>query len=372
MDKKFKQALNRAKVHIMEHPNSAFISTILFNCKLNVTTSIPTAGVDGTNLYINPEFFMAQKPRVRVSILFHEAWHVAWNHPMRGKDLEHEKYNIAGDHVINLMGKAAGYEIPDTWYCDPQYQGMSTLEVYNKLPDDKFEKEGGPTTDVIYFDGNGDDQETKKKELEWAGIVKKATVVSRIQKDKAGTIPGEIEVALDKILNPKLPWNELLINYMTSYAKDDYSYRRPNRKFWPQFYLPSAYSEAIGHIAVAVDTSGSVTDAEFNAFRTEIMGIQEMLKPELLTVLSFDTKIKKEVKLTADQDFSQETFTGRGGTDIDPVWKWTKKNQPICIIIFSDMRFTYPSSTSGTDVLWVCVNNAKVTMPHGTTIHLQL
>ena len=75
-------------------------------------------------------------------------------------------------------------------------------------------------------------------------IIVKASVQSKMAGDAAGSIPGDIEIALDKLLNPKLPWNVILQNYMSSFAKEDFSWRRPNRRTLSQgiylhHYTPS-------------------------------------------------------------------------------------------------------------------------------------
>lgn len=376
--REFTRALNKAKIAIMEHKNSAFISTVLFNMKLQITRDLPTAGVDGVHLYINPDFFLSQSPSIRKSILFHEAWHLAWNHPARcaAADLNQDKYNIAGDYVINIMGKDQGFEIPDTWYCDAQYRKKSTLEVYNSLPDDMKMKEEGMGCDIIKNgeEGGEDDttskEEMKKLDIQWANIIERAKMASKLSNDEPGSIPGDILRMFEEIRNPKLAWNEILLNYMTAYAKDDYSYRRPNRKFWPDFYLPSCYSEQVDHIAIAVDTSGSVTKEEFSQFRSEIYSITEALHPKQVTIISFDTEITKITTLEEGDDIQDIKFIGGGGTNIDETWEWIQKEQPICTIIFSDMEFVYPESKPNSDVLWVAVNNNKVKMPYGPTIHL--
>lgn len=373
---KFKKALDRAKVKLMTQPNSVFISTILFSLKLVIikeanSVEIPTAGTDGISLYINEPYFLELTEDQRVGLLFHEAWHVAWNHMARGADLEKERYNIAGDHVINLMALAANYILPPNGYHDAKFKNKSTKQVYDLLPSDKCSKKGGGGIGLdIIFDSPGmSEAEKDKKLVDLTNTLVKATVASKLGKDAPGTIPGEIQVMIDDLINPKLPWQVLLQNYMTAYAKEDFTWARPNRRYMPDFYLPSAHSEAVGHIAVSVDTSCSVSDAEFTAFRSEIQGIKEHLNPELLTVIDFDTSIKQVRTLAKDEDFIKMKFSGRGGTNINPVWKWTKKNKPMVMIIFSDMEFTFPKVAPDTDVLWICINNPSITMPYGDTVH---
>ena len=369
-----KLAMDRAKVKLMTLPNSVFVSTVLFSLKLIITDQIPTAGTDGKEILVNPTWFLKLDPEERVGLLFHETFHVVYNHIMRGKDLIQDKYNIAGDHVINLEAKRASFVIPKGGYCDKKYKGMSTLQVYDALPDDCADRGGGGIgPDIIPMPDNATPAEIEAAEVNLTNVLLKAATKSKLEGDAPGTVPGEIAVMLDELLNPKLPWNVILQNYLASYAKEDYTWTRPNKRFMPDFYLPSAHSESMGHIAVAVDTSCSVTDKEFTAFRSEIAGMKEMLDPELISVLSFDTSIKNIDEVHKDDDFADVTFKGRGGTDISDTWKWIDEHKPLVTIIFSDGEFGYPKYSTGSDVIWVIVNNSnKKDLPFGiSNIHMR-
>ena len=45
---------------------------------------------------------------------------------------------------------------------------------------------------------------------------------------QAGKLGGSMQRMVDFMLQPKLPWRMLLARYMTSSARDDYSYSRPS------------------------------------------------------------------------------------------------------------------------------------------------
>lgn len=66
--------------------------------------------------------------------------------------------------------------------------------------------------------------------------------------------------------------------------------------------------------AVAVDTSGSVTDDQFTRFITEIHSILRTMNPEKITVVQFDTHIKSVDEVRNVHELSTLKFTGRGGT----------------------------------------------------------
>lgn len=364
-------AMDRAKINMMRKRNSVFITTVLFSLKMQWDSNIPTAGTDAIGLWVNPKYFLSLSDEERIFLLFHETWHVCWNHMSRGRDLNHKKYNRAGDYVINQMAVDNGYTMPKGGLQDDQYKGMSTREVYDLLPDPE-ENDGGDGSmgsDIIYDPAGKDPDPTKQMDI--TTTIMKAMTQAKLAGNDPGSIPGELRREIENIIHPKLPWQALLQNFMTEFAKTDYSWKRPNRRYQPDFYMPSLYGESIGHVATAVDTSGSVTNEEFTSFLTELTGIKEQFNPSKMTIIDFDTNIKKIHVLEEDMKVADIEFTGYGGTDIGEVWEWGKKTKPLVLIIFSDMEFTHPTENLPCPVLWICVNNERMgDMPFGKTIHM--
>ena len=359
--------MDKAKIGLLTNKGSTFITTVLFSLRLKWTEDLPTAGVDGKSLFINPTFWLAQTPNVRISILFHETWHVAFNHMFRGKDLDKKRYNYAGDFVINLMGRDAGYEIPREWLCDEQYRDMSTQQVYDLLDDNTDSMPNGLGEDLMESDAKDEGQ----VQQEVADILIRAATRAKLSNDskEAGNLPGEIEIMLQDLINPKLDWRTILDNYMTSFVKEDYTFRRPNKRFMPDYYLASQSSESLGEIGVAIDTSGSVSDDEFKVFLSEVNSIKERLDPALMTIIDFDTSIKHIHKLTSDQDVTSLPFSGRGGTDLRPVFKHYDKEPPVVLIVFSDLCCSRIEEDPGYPVIWICCNNPRAGVDFGTLIH---
>lgn len=363
------KALDRAKIGLLQVKNSTFIATILFNLKFSWDNSIPTACTNGLTLQINPDFFMPLSPEERVFLLAHEAWHVAFQHMTRLNQEKKDNFNIwnqATDHYINIMLINSGYKMIKGGLASHEYHDQdvwSSDAIFKDLMDNPDKQDPNFTPDVSVGDGSGDgdadggdamSEEELQRKVE--DIVVKASVQSKMSGDKPGTIPGDIEIALDELLNPKLPWNVILQNYMSSFAKEDFSWRKPNRRTLSQgIYLPSLYSESLGHIACAVDTSCSVTDKQFQAFRSEIVTIQSQYQPETLTVCDFDTQIHHIHKLHKGEDASQISFSGRGGTNMHPVFEHYSKaeNKPKVLIMFSDMECSPITEDPGFPVVWV-------------------
>lgn len=359
-------ALSRAKIQLMSRPDSAFFTTLCFSLKHLFDDKVPTAAAGGTTIRYNPKFFMSLDTQEQVFLLLHETLHIAYLHGLRFQTgMNHSRANIAMDHVINLQLKERGFKMPVMGHADPQFAGMCWEEVYKLLPD----KPGKPQMEDL-MPGEGDSNGELAKEIE--DILVRASIQSKMAGDKAGTIPGEIQIFLNGLLNPKLPWNRLLQKYLRAFDKSDYSFKKLNRRFFPQHYLPSLHGEKLMNMAIAVDISGSVSDSDFHVFVSEIASILRMMKPEKISLIQFDTEIHSVDEVKSIQELMKVKFSGRGGTAIEPVLEWADKNKPQLLMVFSDGYFSFQVSECKSTTLWLIHNNEKFAPPFGKTIHYKI
>lgn len=352
-------ALSKAKISMMARPDSAFFTTICFSLPMSWDESVPTACTNGKEIRINPDYFMGLSTEEQVSFLIHESMHVAYLHMARVGTRVFRKYNIAADYVINLQLHERGFKINKNWLLDHQYAGLNAEEVYDKLPEDiKFPFE-------CDFEANDDPDLNKDVE----DILVRAQIQSKMSGDKPGTIPGDIQIFLNGLLNPKLPWHRILQKYLKSFDKYDYSFRKPNRRFFPKYHMPSLWGESLMDLTIAVDTSGSVSDHDFRVFISEVAGIFKMMKPGRITIIQFDTEIKSVETVKDIGELINIRFTGRGGTLITPVLEWAKENKPQLLMVFSDGGFNFYDHEFKGDTLWLVHNNPGWTAPWGKVIH---
>lgn len=372
--KEHTRALDRAKIGLMRTKNSTFIATVLFSLKFSWDDSIPTACTNGLNLQINPTFFLDLSEDHRVFVLAHEAWHVAFQHMTRYGTRTFKIWNMATDYVINNLLFNQGYGMPDWVLRDHQYDGLTAEQVYKILEQDPSSQ---PSNFQMDMQAPGDGQSTPGDQQaiddQITRVLIKATTRAKMSNQEAGSIPGDILAGLQKLLNPKLPWHIILARYLSDMAPEDYSMRKFNKRFLPDFYLPTLHSEALGEIVCAVDTSGSVTDEQFTQFISEIQGIKSQLNPKKLTVLDFDTCIRAIHTLDETQDVSSISFTGRGGTRVEEVLEYMNTHRPQAMLIFTDGYFTYPDIAPEVPLIWIIHSNGyqDFKFPHGKIIEYQ-
>ena len=364
-------ALSQAKIQLMARPDSAFFTTICFSLRHIFDDTIPTACTDGNRILFGTKFFMDLTPEERIFLLLHETMHCAYLHMIRQPvGACHDRWNIACDHVINLQLLERGFKMPSMGHADTQYNGMSVEEVFALLPNNP----GKPQmNDLMPMPGGSEGSALAEGlQREMQDILVRASIQSKVSNDKPGTIPGEIEIFPNRLLNPKLPWNRILQKYLQAFAKNDYTWKKPNRRYFPKHHLPSLYSESLMNIAIAVDTSGSVSDAEFLRFVTETHSILRMMKPEKISLIQFDTNIKAVDEIKSVQELMKVKFTGRGGTLINPVLEWANTNKPQLLLVFSDGGFYFYTLETKVSTIWLIHDNTQFNAPFGKTIHYSM
>jgi len=365
--KELTNLMDRTKVHIMRLPDHTFMTHVLCRTLHKFSNDLPTAGTDGIEVLYNPTFFAEHCKDVeeRAGLMTHEEFHIILEHPLRFKEmgLNHARANAAADYYINLMIKGIpGLKLPEGGLIDEKYRGWSFREIYDDLPDDTKP----PMDDVLEPNGDVTSEELKQQIDQ---ILVEAAIAAEQAGDSAGSIPGDIRRYIDGLVNPRVPWWRILRRHMTEVAKTDYSMRRPNRRYFPTWHLPSASGESVCDIATAVDVSGSITEKDFQAYLSEATYIMDQLKPKKMSFLQWDTQVKQTDVCTTKKELLDVQFAGWGGTDVDPTLQWALDNKPKVMIIFTDGYFRNPKIKPKCPVIWIIVNNKNFKADFGKVIH---
>lgn len=358
------KALSRAKIHLMSTPDTTFFSVVCCNLLHEWTKKLPTAATDGVRIFYNEEFFMHCKPAERIGLLLHEILHVVFQHMLPlPTGWNHRKANRAMDYAINLIIDKAKFKLPDGALLDYQYDGMGWKEIYELLDDE--DDDDLPMDDIIICDGNGS---ALKDQID--DIIVQAAQASQQAGDSAGAIPGAVQRYLDDLLRPQIPWHTVMRKFFTKLAKVNYSFIKPNRRFFPQgILMPSMTGMKVSKGAVGVDTSGSVSIPMFNDMVAETAAILRDQQPEVLHFLQFDTRICQHDELKTLRELKSVQFSGCGGTDIEPIMQWAKEENPNWLIVFTDGYFSDPKTKPKCPVIWVIHSNPSYKAPFGKTIH---
>lgn len=346
---------------------AGFFGPLLCQLEFKWTWDIDTAAISHDTLYWNPDFFMSIDPKTRVTVLAHEIKHNADLDGVRVGNRDPELWNEAADHAINLFLQEHGYYMDGFPYLmNPKYKGWAREDIYDDLL--KKSEAGGGTKPKPNPMGK-DIIPTKKEDASKAIANVVAAAQTARMTNKAGDIPGDTALVLDKFLFPKLPWNVLLHNFFTAMVQDDRSYARPSRRH-EEIIMPGNMGRSgLEHLIYFIDISGSTTDEQVHQANSEIKYIQEDLEPEKLTVVTFDTKVCDEFHFERGEAYDGIKVHGRGGTSLAPVYAYAKKNQATAMVILTDLEVRFPPDP-GIPIIFVCVDNPNKTVPYGTVVHM--
>ena len=143
-----------------------------------------------------------------------------------------------------------------------------------------------------------------------------------------GNLPGFIDRLVKSIINPRAPWQDLLRQFLECTARNDYTWTTLNSNYLSQgIFLPTLRSNELPRLVIAVDTSGSIDQADLDQFGAEVSAILEMTAETEITVLYCDTKIRETETFTrADLPLTLKA-QGGGGTDFRPPFTWIEEEQ---------------------------------------------
>lgn len=368
---------------VMDQP---FFAVLAMKLNISKSKEFTTFATDGKNLFINPDFLNTLKDREIVTVLTHEVLHCALGHVWRmpnGANMK--KWNIATDNEVNHelenYNQSTSGACPFPWpdcgkILDSQFKGMCAEKIYSALPDEKEENNGGKPPK----EGNGKNpknfgevipcpkDEKDKLKNDWD----KALIQAEKAAKNKGSIPGSIQEKIKGIKSNKVDWQSILKDCLSAIAADDYSFRYPNLRYTDNdFILPSLFSEKIGKIIFAIDTSGSINQDLLKMFLAEAQSALDALNPEKLSIIQCDTKINKINNYEPGDIISLKVY-GRGGTDFRPVFEHCEKmdDAPIALVYLTDLDGSFPDKAPGFPVFWITKNGEK-TVPFGDVITVE-
>ena len=377
--------LIRARVGLIL--SAPFFASIALRLKLIKDPSCETLWTDSEYLGYNPEYVVSISLDELKGIIAHEVMHVAMLHPFRRMGREHSRWNIAGDYAINGIIEEADFTLPASRLRNPEYDGKEAEKIYSMLPDDTCGRAGSNSNKVQNQPGNNQQNqdpgrcgevrdykggqtvstaEIKQRIEEWKIKIQQASNIARSQ----GKLSDDIDRMIKEMLEPKLPWQEILSRFLTENARNDYTWTMPNRRYTHLgLYLPELKNPELGKIALLIDTSGSISQRELNEMAAELRGIFQIFPDAEIQVLYIDSDVKGSQLIKAN-DIKLKA-RGGGGTNYIPGFEWLKENDitPVCAIYMTDGWCNRFPEEPDYPVLWILTEkNDRFNAPFGETI----
>lgn len=348
-----------------DHP---FFGTLALFADFRVTNDIATAATDGKVLWFNPAFVEKQDPPQLCGLVAHELLHAALQHVLRRRERDATLWNIAADIVVNgMIRRDTCYQLPKGGVEDPQLAHLSVEETYEQLITGKKIVPNIVLLDLLPRFGDGDNVQgsqsgagdgclgqSKSEQLQrhWRAALQQACAVARRINRGFGKNGMDGVREFEGATNPSLSWREILWQFMVATPYDFGGFDR--RFIHRKLYLEDVIGESV-EVAICIDTSGSIGNAELGAFMGEIQGILDAY-PQIQGTLFFG-----DAALYGPHEFSQNApmpeARGGGGTSFVPFFDWIRLKErfgpePLCIY-FTDGYGSFPRDTPESPVLWV-------------------
>lgn len=371
LDTVARDALIRARTAL--YIDTPFYGILALRLVMQEDRTVKTLCVNHTTIFYNPDFVKemdARNPNETKAAIGHEIGHIIYDHIDRCGVRNPRKWNAAGDYVINAALKKDGFEIGKSWLYNPAWADMTADHIYTLLPDDDENGDGpGPGGGWGELDAMqpGDPAEAAANAADW----KIATIQAANIAKQQGNLPASMERIVDEVMGNKVNWRERLRRFATQHTKNDFSWSRPQRRMIPHgYYLPSLYSEAMGLLVDAIDTSGSIDQYVLNLFGAEVAAAKMMARPEKLINIYCDARVNR-VDEFGEHELPTFKMCGGGGTDFRPPFKYIEQHnlKPACFIYLTDGEGRFPDAPPPYPVLWVMTTD--IVAPWGETIRIE-
>ncbi len=369
---------------------SPFFATLALFTNFYCSETLTTAGTDGKDVFLNPDFIRSLPESQVTGLLLHEVLHAALLHPTRRGQREPTLWNIAADIVVNgAIAEHGVFELPPGGVRNPQLEHLSVEEIYEIILQNAtrysislLDLLDGPPADAP--GGSSGEREngdrfsggslglTQKAVIEahWRAAAGQAMVIARASKSQ-GSIPAGMDRELGALTEAQLDWRSYLWRYLVKTPTDFIGFDR--RFIGRGLYLESLEGESV-QVFVAIDTSGSIGDEQMRLFLSEVAGILNSypyLKCQLYYV---DAEAKGPYELDANAKFPRPI--GGGGTSFVPFFdkvsqNWDWQSAGACVYL-TDGYGTFPDEPPPLPVLWVVTPGGLhlEQFPFGETVRL--
>jgi len=402
-----------------------FFAHLLSGVVRTISEEIPTAAVGmrsgNVNLYINQHFFLNDLATMsnRVAVIKHETLHLMFKHIFRMdiNKFDHRLFNYAADLVVNQF--IGSWDLPKSavtlstfpdlslepdqtveWY----YEKLSSLrdEMKNNSKNSKGDQssdseaqtesdwsqtsspQSASALEKIYGKPSHSDHSMWGKTIGEDSSAQVKSIESELDRmivqardrtpiNNRGTIPGKINQMIDAIINkrkPQMDWRRALRIFSTNSRRTRvvHTMKRVSKRYGTR---PGIKIKRFQKMAIAIDTSGSVSDEYLSLFFSEIHGMWR--QGAEVEIIECDAAVQRHYPYKGKfPDFVK----GRGGTVFDPVFQFLKENRRMQFdgcIYFTDGYASEPTIKPPCKLFWLITPDGNISdhLKYGRAIKLQ-
>ncbi len=350
----------RARLQLMlQHPYLASACVRFPLTLASEAEGVSTLATDGYRIYVNPDFVTGLSEEELLGTLAHELLHNVLGHLERRGTRDPVCWNEAIDHATNLMLEDLGFTLPQPRLSHPRHRGKSAEAIYQFLQDNGPAYPNQRNWDVHLPSLQGPPR-LDPLPTPWEQQRLQQRLHRELQQEfrryfgdpLPGRLSGTWGVELSRAKEAQVPWQSVLAHFISGLRRSDYRTFPFNKKhLWRGMGLPSLGVPGPELLVVAVDTSGSMSDALLRQILAEVDQLRT-LSGGALTLLECDNTLQRvttwEAWETNTPALQHWTFQGRGGTCFEPVFRWLEDasssggNPPDALIYLTDGWAPFP------------------------------
>ncbi|MFJ4841360.1 VWA-like domain-containing protein [Streptomyces sp. NPDC088746] len=341
-----------------------YLASALYALTVVESDEVPTMGVDRHwRCYVSPRFVERIPVAELAAVWVHEVAHLLRDHHGRAELLpaaeqrDRHRVNVAQDCEINDDLIADGLPLP-AGRLEPRLFGLPEGQLFEAylpaLPPSPVTHDCGSGAHgrPSPWESGGRTEATVVGPVEAEALRRATAEAMRAHVRARGALPGGWQRWADEILEPTVDWRQVLAGAVREAAAwaagaVDYTYRRPSRRSAALrgVVLPSL-RRPLPRVAVVIDTSGSMGEAEIASALAEVTGVlrEVGIRGNWVTVLACDADVRAVTRVTSAE---QVTLGGGGGTDmrVGIAAALEGRERPDVIVVLTDGHTPWPDET---------------------------
>ena len=285
------------------------------------------------------------------------------------------------DYAINIILKDLGFKVWQWALIDDRYRGMTAEQIYLARQLEREQNKGkgkskqsgpgpvpqpgqGPQPPESTQGGLGGDlkpvpavtADTRDRiEHEINKTLARATAIAR----EHGVMPGILEAIITATYEDTVPWDQVLIDYMSACVKTEENWRRRNRRY-SDVILPSYYNDGMDELTIVADSSGSMFNkAIFERIAVAVNYIVTTIKPMIVRVVWADDSEMSSIDVFENGAEVMLHPKGGGGTDMRKPLTYVQEHfSPEVVLLLTDGYTPWLETPPPYPLIIGCITNA--------------
>lgn len=331
---------------------------------------------------------ISSHPTTELQKKYNMLWNMATDYEINSLLINNSQADFGGSISHKPIGKYS-----KMWLYEEKYRDMTAEEIFEKLKSElKYDPSGNGGSDGNEGGGNGEpmdggfkDAEGNTHSLDEHREVDEMTKSDFMGKAKEvfanGSGCDKNSTALNRAFNEAFKpipfnWRKALTKYFKQFVKANYTWNKPSRAgISTGLILPSSGQTPSMRIGVAIDTSGSISEADLQDLMNHVFTLLSQFKSFEINLFCVSTKVHEETLMTltptTKKNLVNFKIASNGGTELKTAFPYIEKQfagKPLDLLLYMTDGEDYDVDGSETltapcPVVWLICGNHDFKRP---------